>query len=493
LAGVSTVVAREDHKHDIDTAAPVTVTGSSNIDGLATSVSRSDHQHRLGLLIDEDGVSTGPGRPEINFIGPGITAIDNPGLDRVDVVVAAAVLTDDPPTQIDIGDVADVGVGLTAARSDHQHALPDPAVVSTLTPDNAPSLGASTLVAREDHKHGLPADAPITVRGPTNAEGVAASVARSDHDHRLELEVNQDAALIGARPALNFTGNAVVVNDDPGNDWVDIEINAVELTEDNPTRIDIGDAPVVGISNKAAHADHQHELLVPTVVATLTPDNAPALGVSAKVAREDHVHGIAADVAVTTGSTNTEGVSASFSRADHVHIGTVAVQDEGVAVSREPIIDFVGAGVTATAGAGKVTVTIPGGGSDTDTTLLTWGNSNVGAAADTRYLSPGRDNSAIAVTTDVAQVVMTRAGTVSKLWARHNAAAGNGNAVVYTVMKNGAATGITVSLVTGAIGQASDLVNTVAVAVGDRLSIQASKASGIAGGAVEAQISLEVG
>jgi hypothetical protein len=265
------------------------------------------------------------------------------------------------------------------------------------------------------------------------------------------------------------------------------------LASTAPTQIDVGDLAVVGVATEAARADHQHALPVPTVVATLTPDNAPALGVSAKVAREDHVHGIAADVAVTTGSANTEGVSASFSRADHVHIGTVAVQDEGVAVAREPIIDFVGAGVTATAGAGKVTVTIPGGGADTDTTLLTWGNSNVGAAADTRYLSPGRDNSAIAITSDVAQVVMTRAGTVRKLWARHNAATGNGNPVVYTVMKNGVATGITVSLATGAVGQISDVVNTVAVVVGDRLSIRASKAAVIAGGGSEAQISLEVG
>jgi hypothetical protein len=84
-AGASTKVAREDHKHDVTTAVVVS-TGTANAEGVATSLSRSDHVHRTGLEVDDEGVSVGA-RPKINFIGAGVTAVDNPGADRVDVTI----------------------------------------------------------------------------------------------------------------------------------------------------------------------------------------------------------------------------------------------------------------------------------------------------------------------------------------------------------------------------------------------------------------------
>jgi len=195
--------------------------------------------------------------------------------------------------------------------------------------------------------------------GPSNNDldrYVGASAAQSALFPVEVVDISINDATAGAATALDEYMAMVGWVYDPA------AVPGGPLASTAPTQIDVGDLAVVGVATEAARADHQHALPVPAVVATLTPDNAPALGVSAKVAREDHVHGIAADVAVTTGSANAEGTSASFSRADHVHIGTVAVQDEGAPVSREPIIDFVGAGVTATAGAGKVTVNIPGGG-----------------------------------------------------------------------------------------------------------------------------------
>jgi hypothetical protein len=47
-AGVATTVARADHKHDVSTAAAVTLTDSSNAEGSATSLARSDHTHAHG-------------------------------------------------------------------------------------------------------------------------------------------------------------------------------------------------------------------------------------------------------------------------------------------------------------------------------------------------------------------------------------------------------------------------------------------------------------
>jgi hypothetical protein len=115
----------------------------------------------------------------------------------------------------------------------------------------------------------------------------------------------------------------------------------------------------------------------------------------------------------------------------------------------------------------------------------------MGAAADSRFVPPGHDF-ALASLTDVFQLPVTRAGTLRNLFVRHNSAAGNGNNIVYTVMKNGVATAITVPLATGAVGQASDLVNTVAVVAGDRISLRGSKAAGIAGGGVNLAASLEI-
>jgi hypothetical protein len=122
--------------------------------------------------------------------------------------------------------------------------------------------------------------------------------------------------------------------------------------------------------------------------------------------------------------------------------------------------------------------------------VLTWGNDSIAAGADTRFLTPGRGGTA--VTTDINQLPVPRAGLLQNFFVRHDAAAGNGNSVVYTVLVNGVATAITVTLATGAVGQASDTTHTVAIAQGSRISIQATKAAGIGTGAIDVQTSLEM-
>lgn len=149
------------------------------------------------------------------------------------------------------------------------------------------------------------------------------------------------------------------------------------------------------------------------------------------------------------------------------------------------------------AGAGQVYYKM--GAANTDWTLiptstaaagvLAWGNSNIAASADTRFIDTWY-NQATAPTVATANLVCPKAGTLSDLFVRHNVAAGNGNSVVYTVMVNGVATGITVTLATDAAGQASDLVNTAAVVAGDLVSLRAVKALSIAVGAQEVTSSL---
>jgi hypothetical protein len=89
-------------------------------------------------------------------------------------------------------------------------------------------------------------------------------------------------------------------------------------------------------------------------------------------------------------------------------------------------------------------------------------------------------------------MAMSRAGTLQNFFVHHNTANGNGGTVVYTVMVNGAATAITATLATGAVGTASDVANTVAVAQGDLVSIRVTKAANVTNGNVDVTAMLEV-
>lgn len=86
--GVATRASREDHKHDVDTAAPVAVRGVENLEGSERSLARSDHEHRLELEVrDAEGTLIGA-RPRIAFYGPGLTISDDPVGDVVTVTIA---------------------------------------------------------------------------------------------------------------------------------------------------------------------------------------------------------------------------------------------------------------------------------------------------------------------------------------------------------------------------------------------------------------------
>ena len=107
---------------------------------------------------------------------------------------------------------------------------------------------------------------------------------------------------------------------------------------------------------------------------------------------------------------------------------------------------------------------------------LILGANSVSATTTIRYLYPGYSSN-LAQTT-LAQFPVPRAGTLMNLFILHNAPAGNGNAIVYTVRKNGVATALAVTLAsTGSLG--SDLANSVAVVAGDLIDIEVTKALGI--------------
>lgn len=126
--------------------------------------------------------------------------------------------------------------------------------------------------------------------------------------------------------------------------------------------------------------------------------------------------------------------------------------------------------------------------------MLVFGSNSVAASVDTRVLVPGYSRSTAAVLGGEAgggsegAYRVTRAGTIRNLRVRHNANNGNGNPVVYTLYRNGAPTLLTASLATAALGDASDLVNAVAVAAGDLIQMIASKALALGSGVVVCQV-----
>lgn len=204
---------------------------------------------------------------------------------------------------------------------------------------------------------------------------------------------------------------------------------------------------------------------------------AAAVGVATDAARADHKHDIAVASPVTIGTANSTGVSSSLALADHVH----AHGSQTVGTLHAAVIPAGTSGFMTGADKSKLDVSAK--------SYLQWGNSSVSGTTTTRYLSPGYGD-ATAQTTPIQQVVPT-AGTLRNLRVKHNSPAGNGNAIVYTVRINGAATGVTVSLAsTGTDG--ADTVNTAAVVAGDKIDIIVTKAVTVGASPGDVTASLEV-
>jgi hypothetical protein len=311
-------------------AAPVNVSKSAAVVGVATDSARADHKH------------------------------------DINTAVAGA---------ISVGDAAAEGVASTIARSDHKHSLAAPAAPADVDA-SAAVAGASAKVAREDHKHSVSVAAPVDT-GTANAAGVANTMVRSDHVHKTQLAIEDESISKGSVHTADFVGDGVTAS--VLGDVATITIpGGPDLAAGAPTSIEPDDAGVVGVSTDAAREDHQHAIVAAVAGASdhqhsLAAPAAPAdvdaaaaaTGVSTAAARADHKHDVATAAPVNVeGGTNAEGASNSMSRADHQHRLEVDVLDDAVAVGQRPTMNFTGAGVSVADDVGndRVNITIPGGG-----------------------------------------------------------------------------------------------------------------------------------
>lgn len=122
--------------------------------------------------------------------------------------------------------------------------------------------------------------------------------------------------------------------------------------------------------------------------------------------------------------------------------------------------------------------------------FLTFGVANIGSSTTVRYMDPWYSaGTAVAPTTPI-QYRLPGACTFKNMRARHNDPSGNANVVTYTLRLNNVATLLSVGLAADA-SDASELVVTVAGAAGDLVDIEITKSGAIAGGGLDAILSLE--
>lgn len=118
---------------------------------------------------------------------------------------------------------------------------------------------------------------------------------------------------------------------------------------------------------------------------------------------------------------------------------------------------------------------------------MLFGVDNVTATTTTRYLPAGY--SLGSAPANVLQYRMPKGGTLRDLRIRHNNPQGNGEPIVYTVRINGVPTALFVSI-PSTDADASNLVDTVAVAVDDLIDIEVTKANGVGTSPMEITASL---
>ena len=105
-----------------------------------------------------------------------------------------------------------------------------------------------------------------------------------------------------------------------------------------------------------------------------------------------------------------------------------------------------------------------------------WGANSVQASTATRYLYPFYEDKT--AETGLFQVTAPRDGTLRNMFVRHNSPNGNGGAIVYTLLVNGADTALTVSL--ASTGSTASLTGVeVAVSQGDLLAMRVTKAAAV--------------
>ncbi|MFA5186347.1 MAG: hypothetical protein WC551_07730 [Patescibacteria group bacterium] len=300
--GTGATAARYDHKHDVATAAAgAAAAGASAAEGTATSLARSDHAHSFAVATPAAvGAASAPGSASTFVRGDHVhghgdqtggtlhavattsvagfeSAADKTKLDGISA--GAAGLSSAAPADVTKAAAA-VGVGTTAARSDHKHDI-STAAAGVAAAGASAAEGTATSLARSDHAHSFSVATPASV-GTANATGSASTFVRGDHVH------DHGTQSTGTHHAV-----ATAI------------LNGFMSSTDY--------SKLAGIAAGATNTP-----LSSTAPSDVTKAAANA-GTGAEAARYDHKHNISTATPIAIGATLAEGTATSLARSDHQH------------------------------------------------------------------------------------------------------------------------------------------------------------------------------
>jgi hypothetical protein len=139
---------------------------------------------------------------------------------------------------------------------------------------------------------------------------------------------------------------------------------------------------------------------------------------------------------------------------------------------------------------GPTWLTVGGTGGDVGG-VVTFGDYQVGTTTTTRYLHPLGVDNGLAHTIELQQIA-PRAGTLRNLYVLAQALGTGVANIIYTVSVNGTPSSLTVSIANASVLEASDLVNTVAVSAGDKVSIEVTKSGSVTASHTHITASMEL-
>jgi hypothetical protein len=328
--GVGTTAARDDHKHDVSTAAAGAATpGDTTAEGSATSLARSDHRHSLPSFgttsttfcvgndsrLSDDRTASGIRTATTVVVVSGATAPTNGQVLTASSGTAAAwstpaagvTLASSAPVDITKAAAA-VGVGTTAARDDHKHDV-STAAAGAATPGDTTAEGSATSLARSDHRHSLP------------SFGTGSGTFCQGNDSRL----SDDRTASGIRTATTVVSLSSATAPSAGQILIATSGTAatwqypLDLSSTAPVNVTKA-AAVTGVGTTAARDDHKHDITTTSPATTsVVIGNSVSEGIATSLARSDHQHSVSSGSPVSIGVTNTDGTATTFARSDHGH------------------------------------------------------------------------------------------------------------------------------------------------------------------------------
>lgn len=320
--GTSGEPARADHKHDVTTAAPATGIGASNAEGSATTLARSDHNHQIresgGQNLTMGAVADGQTFVRSGTTIAGQTAATAASLTHKNVVRVATAAAGTLATSFANGQTVD---GVVVATSDR-----------ILLKDQASGIenGLYTVNA---------AGAPTrTTDLPTAASAGGVSVyvqeGSANADTGWLCTTNNPSAVVGTN-SLVFAKRAFpLASTTPANvtkaaaatgtsETAARSDHKHDVTTAAPAAAGVSTASADGVATTLARSDHSHQSN--TAPASVTKA-AAAIGTSGEPARADHKHDVttAAPAAGGVGTTSAEGTATTLARSDHTHQSNTA-------------------------------------------------------------------------------------------------------------------------------------------------------------------------